>query len=88
MLNLLTGLEVYGFFVGVSTATSLLQCERDNIDALNEMMESAFTELFVKPLPSDQVGIKRHDSYGIHYDISTVDKVIRSISEHVHTNLN
>jgi len=69
-------------FVGVPTPTTLSRQQRDNIEALNEMMSSALIDQYVEPIRSQQVEIIKDDFYQIHHTAYTAKTVLSSIRKH------
>lgn len=80
MLNSQTPVQVA--FVGVPRPPSATPSERQNIDALNEMMSSAFVHQYVQPIEDDHVEILKEDTYKIHHTAYTSNRILTSIRKH------
>ena len=78
MLNSQTDVTIA--YVGVPRSTKLTPAQRNNIDALNEIMSNAFVDEFVEPIPDGQVEILQKDN--IHHSAWTSRKIMTSICKH------
>ena len=74
--------------IGVPSPPSLTPKQRGNIDALNAMMSTAFQHKFVPPLADEDVRILQNDTYKIHHNQHSCNKIMTSIREHAHALLN
>jgi len=70
--------------VGVPKPPSLTPQQRGNIDALNAMMSTAFQDKFVEPIADEDVRILQNDTYKIHHNQHSCNKIMTSIREHAH----
>ena len=69
-------------FAGIPTPPTLSRQQRDNIEALNEMMSGALIDQYVDPIPTQQVEIIKDDPYQIHHTAYTAKMVLSSIRKH------
>jgi len=74
--------------IGIPKPPSLTPEQRGNIDALNAMMSTAFQHKFVPPLSDEDVRILQNDTYKIHHNQYSCNKIMTSIREHAHALLN
>jgi len=65
-------------FLGVSTVNP-----SESIKKINEMAMKIFGEKFIPALPEDQVTISPIDPFNVHHNKITVEKIIKSIKNHL-----
>lgn len=79
VIDVIKGLNRICHFLGVSY-NDLPDHHADNMDLLNSVAKSKLQDSFIEPLQKEQVKTKyTHD---IHYNITTVDKILSSIINH------
>jgi len=68
--------------VGVSVGLSLDEAIRGRVAKLNQHLSRGSWD-FIPPLPVEDVGVRAKDSYKIHFDQATLDRVAMSIRNHI-----
>ena len=68
--------------VGVSVGLSLDEAIRGRVAKLNQHLSRGSWD-FIPPLPVEDVGVRAKDSYKIHFDQATLDRVAMNIRNHI-----
>jgi len=73
-------------FVGISTAESLDDATHRSVSRINQYLSQSDKLGYIPPLNRAEVYLRPNDTYGIHFDESTLGKVVNSIVSHVTKN--
>ena len=69
-------------YVGVSIPSGLNEREKNNINFINKYAEQKCIKNFIKPLNDHEVSVSPNDSFKIHYDQNTINKICTKITRH------
>lgn len=72
------------FFNGVSIPPGMPEADAQRLDALNRFMEAEVGKgFYIAPLDRADVRVEPNDSWQIHYDQDTVDRISRNMIRHI-----
>jgi hypothetical protein len=69
-------------FVGISIPPALNERERSNLNFINKYVEQKCIKNYIKPLNDHEVSVSPNDSFKIHYDQNTINKICTKITRH------